>query len=285
MTKVLITGAGGMLGTSIQKVFEDSGKFEVIATGMSDSEIKLDITNKDSINEILDERKPDVVINCAAYTNVEQAEDEPDVANEINGYAVGRLAEATAVRKIKFIHISTDYVFGENDPVGYREDDTPKLQPNAYGVSKYLGEIEGKKNNENIYICRVSWTFGPNGKNYIDTMLRLADEREELTIVTDETGVPTYTVDVARNLMLIIENEDEYKPRIYHIVSEGNCSRFDESKTIFKIADKKIKLKKGELASFPRKAKVPNYSILINTKLPPIQNWQDAIKEYIDDKK
>lgn len=278
--KILITGGTGMLGSTLSKKLF-SMNHQVFAL----SSKEFDITNNQSILESLDKNKPDLVINCAAYTNVEMAEEEKDKAMEINGYASGRLAKILQEKGIKLIHISTDYVFGDNNINGHLEEETPKTPAlNYYGETKRIGEIEVMNANPESYIARVQWSFGPGGKNIVDTMLMLAQTKTELNIVVDEVGIPTYTGYMADNLAYMVENISTLKPGYYHIVSEGSCSRFEQVKYIYEIAGINMKLNQIKLSEYPRKAKVPNFSILKNTKLPKLPDWKEGIKEYINSK-
>jgi dTDP-4-dehydrorhamnose reductase len=278
--KVLITGADGMLGSMLQNLLSKEKGIEFVGTDIS----TLDITKEEEIKEIISSHSPAFLINCAAYTDVNQAEVEVELSNMINGYAVGYLAKYCQKNKIKFLHISTDYIFDESSKPR-NEDSDPKEGPqNQYGKSKLLGEKEAIKNNKGSYIIRVSWTFGPNRKNFIDTMIALAKEKQELSIVTDEVGVPTYTKDVSKSLIEIINNIGKYKPGFYHAVSEEYCSRYEEAKKIFELAKINIKLNKIKLKDFPRKVQIPHFSVLANNKLPKLPRWDKAIEEYLKDR-
>lgn len=275
MKKILITGGKGMLGSKLAQVLT-ANHHEVFALSSSE----LNITDYEVVKKQLDLLKPNILINCAAYTKVDLAETEIDLSNNINGFAVGNLAKECLERKIKFIQISTDYVFGDNNKNGYDENYSSKIEPqNQYGKSKKLGEVEALKNNSESLIVRTSWVFGPNGKNFVDTMLKLAETKTELSIVSDEFGIPTSTEDISKQIKYIID--ENLKPGIYHAVSEGSCSRFEEAVKIFEIAGKDLKLNKILLKDYPRPAKIPNYSILLNTKLPKLSSWKNAIEEYV----
>jgi dTDP-4-dehydrorhamnose reductase len=277
--KVLITGGKGMLGSKLATFLQSKG-YEVYNPGSAE----LDITNTEQVRQFIFANSFDFLINCAAYTNVEQAEleEERPKVLEINANAPGKLAMLTYQKNMSFIHISTDYVFSANDPRGYTEIETP-MQPanNYYGETKRLGELEVRKNNPNAYIIRVQWTFGEGGKNLVDTMLKLAETRTELNVVNDEIGVPTYTHHIARNIEYILSNSTKVEPGFYHVVSEGQCSRYEEVQYIYEVAKLNIKLNPIKLADYPRKAKVPNFSILKNTRLPKLPDWREGIREYI----
>ncbi len=277
--KVLITGGKGMLGSKLATFLQSKG-YEVSNPGSDE----LDITNTEQVRQYLLSNSPDFIINCAAYTDVEQAESEEEKPKvlAINTHAPAKLAMLTYQANIGFMHISTDYVFSANDPKGYMEIGTPS-QPayNYYGETKRLGELEVRENNPNTYIIRVQWTFGDGGKNLVDTMLKLAGTRTELNVVDDEVGVPTYTRHIAQNIEYILSNLSRVGPGFYHIVSEGQCSRYEQVQYIYEIAKLNIKLNPIKLADYPRKAKVPNFSILKNTRLPKLPDWREGIKEYI----
>jgi dTDP-4-dehydrorhamnose reductase len=280
--KILITGANGMLGSMLKELCYEKG-YDVIATDRTE----LDITNKEEVKNKLEQERPDWLVNCAAYTNVEKAEDEDtEINNLINGDAPGLLAELTKDLGIGFIHISTDYVFSDNNQSGHFESDEPgDRQFNKYAYAKRVGEVKALDNNPNTYLIRTSWVFGPNGKNFVDIMLTLSETRSELSIVDDEIGIPTYTKDISKSIIYVMEHKNNLQPGVYHAVSEGACSRLDQARAVFEITKKDMKLNPMKVADYPRKAKVPNYSILLNTKLPKIQDWREAIKEYIESKK
>lgn len=278
--KIIITGGKGMLGSMLSKVLL-SKEHDIFAL----SSEEMDITNYDSTENAINKYSPDLVINCAAYTNVELAESDEEKSKvmEVNGHAPGKLAKILYEKHIGFIHISTDYVFSDNNPEGYDEEETPNNPAlNYYGESKRIGEIEVRKNNPESYIVRVQWSFGPGGKNIVDTMLKLAETKTELNIVHDEIGVPTYTGYMAQNISYLAENFDTLEPGFYHAVSEGKCSRYEQVQYIYEVAGINMKLNPIKLSEYPRKAKVPNFSILKNNKLPKLPDWKEGIKEYIN---
>jgi dTDP-4-dehydrorhamnose reductase len=281
--KILITGSNGMLGSLLTQELEKNRNYEVFPTGRD----QLDITNNLQVENYISETKPRVIINCAAYTNVNEAEDtQKEINYNVNAIGPKILAENCKKNNIRFIHISTNYVFGSNKDTGYLEEDEPEIgeQLNEYGRAKREGEIFTMELNSEALICRVPWIYGPNGKNFVDTMLNLAKDKNELSIVTDEIGTPTYTLDVVNQLKYILQNLSNIEGGYYHITNEGRCSRYDEAAKIFEIAGIKIKLNRTTLSAFPRKAKVPTTSILKNTKLPKLRDWEDALEEYIKTK-
>lgn len=272
--KVLVTGANGMLGSEVVKQTKEKG-WEVIVSDLK----QLDITNENSVSSYVKENKPEVIINCAAYTNVDGCEDEPELCNKTNGNAVGYLAKASNENNSLFVHISTDQVFGENKENGYNEDHSPYSPLNQYGKSKQLGEEELLANTNNYYLIRTEWLFGKGATNFISKMLELGEKLDLLKVVTDEIGKPTYTKDLTAMIIRLIE--EKVKPGIYHGVSEGSCSRYEFAKEVFKHSGTDIKVEKTTLSEFKRKVKVPNISILNNTKLPKLKSWQEMVEDYL----
>lgn len=258
--KIIILGASGMLGSDLSKVFPDAIKF---------TRADLDITDKQHVLKIIKEINPDVVINAAAYTNVDGCEDEQDLAFEVNGYSPGHIAQACCDTGATLVHFSTDYVF-DGSKEEYTESDTTN-PINVYGQSKLMGEQEIIKNTNNYRIIRTSWLFGENGNNFVDTMLRLSKEMETVKVVNDQLGKPTYTKDLAEKTREIIN----LSPGIYHVTNEGNCTWYEFASAII---DNAIPCSSAE---FPTKAKRPTYSVLANTKFAPMRHWMDALVEYL----
>jgi len=275
--KILIIGAKGMLGQELVKVFHGQ---EVIAWDREDC----DITNKEDIQAKIREQKPDVIINSAAYNNVDKAEEEKDVADKINGYGVGYLAEVAKEIDSVLVHYSTEYVFDGENKKGYREDDRPN-PISAYGTSKYLGELELAKFTDKYYLIRLSRLFGKMGegegvkRSFVDTMVELSKTKDELDIVDEEVSSPTYAPDLARLTRNILEGDYEYG--IYHGANSGSCTWYEFALDIFKILEKDIKINPVPGSKFPRPAKRPAYGILLNTKLPEARTWQEALWEYL----
>jgi len=275
--KILIIGAKGMLGQELVKVFHGQ---EVIAWDREDC----DITNKEDIQAKIREQKPDVIINSAAYNNVDKAEEEKDVADKINGYSVGYLAEVAKEIDSVLVHYSTEYVFDGENKKGYREDDRPN-PISAYGTSKYLGELELAKFTDKYYLIRLSRLFGKMGegegvkRSFVDTMVELSKTKDELDIVDEEVSSPTYAPDLARLTRNILEGDYEYG--IYHGANSGSCTWYEFALDIFKILEKDIKINPVPGSKFPRPAKRPAYGILLNTKLPEARIWQEALWEYL----
>jgi len=275
--KVLIIGAKGMLGQELVKVFSDQ---EVVAWDREEC----DITNKDEIHAKITELKPDVIINAAAYNNVDKAEEEKEVANALNGYAVGYLSRAAKEMDIPIIHYSTEYVFDGDNKEGYSEDAKPS-PISAYGASKLLGEEELAKHADKFYLIRLSRLFGKMGKgedvkrSFVDTMVELAKTRDELDVVDEEVSSPTYACDLAKRTREILDGDQGYG--IYHGANSGSCTWYGLAQEIFKIIEKDVKINPVPASKFPRPAKRPAYGVLLNTKLPEARSWQEALREYL----
>jgi dTDP-4-dehydrorhamnose reductase len=259
----LLLGSTGMLGHALQRVFPDA-----LFLGHAD----LDITNKRGVQELIKHEHPAVVINAAAYTDVDGCEDNRDHAFAVNGYGPGYLAEACAETGSVLVHFSTDYIF-DGTRSSYREDDTPN-PINAYGESKLLGEVSIRENMDDHRIVRTSWLFGPHGKNFVDTILALSRSMEVVRVVKDQIGRPTYTVDLARAMPGIISRA----PGVYHITNEGQCSWYDFARAFIPNA---VPCTTEE---FPRRAKRPAYSVLLNTKTPLLRHWREAVADYLRSK-
>ena len=262
--KFLITGANGQLGREWVQFLELNGE-PLDAFGSA----ALDITDSDQVKARIEECRPDVLINCAAYTNVDDAEDEQELAHSVNEKGVENLVTACLKYNCKLVHFSTDYVFpgsfedGSKFPDGYPED-AEKRPVNAYGRSKRAGEIVIEKSTLDSLLIRVSWLCGPFGNNFVKTMLRLAETRDELSVVDDQKGSPTYTFDVVDKTYQLLNMS---KSGVYHISSRGKISWADFTEEIFKQANIAITLYRIPSSEFPTKAKRPAFSLLSTQKL------------------
>jgi len=275
--KILILGAKGMLGQELVQVLHDH---EVLAWDREEC----DITNKEEIQAKIREEKPDVIINAAAYNDVDKAEEEKDIAEKLNGYSVGYLAEVAKEVDSVIVHYSTEYVFDGENKEGYKEDDRPN-PISVYGTSKYLGELELAKFTDKYYLIRLSRLFGKMGagenvkRSFVDTMIELSKTKDDLDIVDEEVSSPTYAPDLARLTRNILEGDYEYG--IYHGANRDSCTWYGFAQDIFKILEKNIKLNPVAGTKFPRPAKRPAYAVLQNTKLPEARTWQEALWEYL----
>lgn len=274
--KFLITGVNGQLGHDVKQELMDRGYFDILAPTREE----MDITNKEQVEKIVLDYKPDVIFHCAAYTAVDLAEDEKEKCYDINVNGTKYLTDAASVVHAKMIYISTDYVFdGTKDGV-YDVDD--EIHPvNYYGKTKYLGE-EIVKKYENHIIVRISWVFGINGKNFVKTMLRLAETKRELSVVSDQIGSPTYTKDLSR---LLVDMSLSDIKGTYHATNEGYCSWYDFAKTIFEVNHIDMKVSPILTKDYKTKAKRPlnsrlNKDCLDDADLDRLPDWKDAVERY-----
>ena len=270
--KVLIIGHKGMLGSELVKVFNDLD----LTTWDTDD---IDITNKDKTFSKIKALKPEVVINAAAYTAVDDCEEKQEIALAVNGEGPGNLALVAKKLDALLIHYSTDYIFSGEKEDGYDEEFN-KIDPvNIYGESKAVGESKIKESGCKYYIVRTAWLYGAGGNNFVDTMIKLGIEKNEMKIVDDQHGCPTYAVDLA---MMTRKMVDEKKDTgIYHVTNFGHCTWYEFANEIFKLKNIEVKIIPCKSDEFPRPAKRPKYSILINTKLDQARSWQEALKEYL----
>ena len=275
--KILIIGAKGMLGSELTKVFSEDS---VIAWDIDD----LDITKKNDVLSKVANLSPDIVINSAAYNNVDGAENEVDRVNLLNGYAVGYLAEASKSINATFVHYSTDYIFNGEKKEGYREDNIPK-PISIYGSSKLLGEEEVKKYIDKYYIIRLSRLFGKMGegqnvkKGFVDIMIELAKDKQSIEVIDEELSSPTYAPDIAKLTRDVLRNNISYGT--YHGSNSGSCTWHQFASEIFRLANKNIDVVSVPGIKLRRLARRPKYSILLNTKLLKQRSWQEALKEYL----
>jgi dTDP-4-dehydrorhamnose reductase len=270
-----------MLGQELVQEFSGNS-YEV---SMWDKE-EIDITKKDLVFEKIKSARPEIIINAAAYNAVDKIEEmEKDFADLINGYAVGNLSEAAEIIGAIFVHYSTDYVFDGKEIDGYKEDAMPCPQ-SVYADSKLLGEQQIK--NKKYYLIRTSRLFGKQAqsvgakKSFVDVMLKCAEEKDCLELVDEELSSPTYVRDLARRTREIIEWKKPFG--IYHATNEGSCTWYGWAKKIFELSGKNIKLVPVGADRFPRSAKRPKHSVLLNTKLPPLRKWEEALEDYLKTK-
>lgn len=282
--KVLVTGAAGQLGTD---VIDELAQRGYGAVGVDVSE--LDITDKDAVNRVLTDIRPDAVIHCAAWTAVDDAEDKPEAVRAVNALGTEYIAQVCGEIGCKLMYISTDYVFdGQGERAWMPDDDRQPL--NVYGQTKYEGELAVEKYTEKFFIVRIAWVFGFHGKNFIRTMLNLAKTHTELNVVNDQIGSPTYTKDLARLLADMIETE---RYGCYHATNEGFCSWYDFACEIFRQAAalgheecQQVIVHPVSSSEFPTKAKRPSNSRMSKEKLSEngferLPDWKDALERYL----
>lgn len=275
--KVVVTGAKGQLGTDLVHLLADRG-YEVYGYGREE----LDITNFEQVKQVISEVNPDVVIHAAAYTKVDLAESEPDQAFLINAYGTRNVAVLSEAVGAKLVYISTDYVFDGTANVPYNEF-APTNPLSVYGKSKLAGEQFVRDLHSKFFIVRTSWVYGKHGNNFVKTMLRLAQERDQLIVVHDQIGCPTYTVDLANCILELIQTE---KYGIYHVSNSGHCSWYEFAKAIFEEAGIEVKLNPCTMKDFPRPAPRPAYSVFKHMALKlngfsEMREWREALKEFI----
>ena len=275
--KILITGSNGMLGHDLIEVLKDNHEL-VLTTSKT-----LDITDGDRTIEVIKENMPDIVINSAAYTDVDGCETNQDLAYAVNGEGVRNLALACREVDCPLVHVSTDYVFDgtARDPIAEDGEIGPI---SIYGKSKLMGEEAIQEILGKYFIVRTAWLYGINGRNFPKTMLELAENHSEITVVYDEVGTPTYTPDLAYGISLLIET-DYYG--IYHLTNSGSCSWCEFSRYIFEIAGRDVKVIPVTASEFSRPAPRPSYSVLKNQKwiengFEPLRDYKEAIEEYIE---
>jgi dTDP-4-dehydrorhamnose reductase len=247
---------------------------------------KMDITNEQDVIAFIQDVKPDVVLHCAAYTNVDAAEENEDAAYKVNALGTEYLAKAAKQVGAKMLHISTDYVFDGTATEPYEVNEATK-PIGAYGRTKLAGEELLQKHLEQFFIVRTAWVFGVHGQNFVKTMLRLGEERGEVGVVHDQVGSPTYTVDLARFMVELMETE---KYGIYHATNSGVCSWYEFAVEIFKQAGLKVTVNPLTTEQFPRPAARPKYSVLSKEKileqgLTPLRDWKEALVAYLEEAK
>lgn len=276
--KVLVTGAKGQLGTDLMNELEKRG-IESIGVDVQE----MDITDKEACMRVISESKADAVIHCAAYTAVDAAEDNVDLCRKINGEGTRNVALACQATGAKMMYISTDYVFDGQGTRPWEPDDS-RSPLNVYGQTKYEGELAVEELVEKFFTVRIAWVFGVAGKNFIKTMLRLGKERGAVSVVDDQVGSPTYTYDLARLLVDMIQT-DRYGR--YHATNEGFCSWYEFACEIFRQAGmNEVKVTPVSSDQFPVKAVRPANSRMSKAKLAengfePLPTWQDALGRFL----
>ncbi|MBO7657039.1 dTDP-4-dehydrorhamnose reductase [Candidatus Saccharibacteria bacterium] len=297
--KVLVTGTSGQLGYDVMMELEKRGH-EGIGADRSDSDAKfehviLDITDDKKVSEVVNEIKPDAIVHCAAWTNVDGAEapENYDKVMAVNVKGTANLAKAAKEIGAKFMYISTDYVFNGQGERPWEPDDKDYAPLNVYGESKLKGELEVSKILDKYFIVRIAWVFGKNGNNFIKTMIKVGETHSEVKVVEDQVGTPTYTFDLARLLVDMIETD---KYGYYHVTNEGGyISWADFANEIYKDAGMDVKVEPVSTEEYERMAgktvaKRPfnsrlNKAKLIEAGFEPLPSWQDAVERYIEELK
>ena len=281
MAKLLITGANGQLGSEICNLAMSDNINSYIFTDIEE----LDITDLDAVCNYVQIQKPDYIINCAAYTAVDKAEEDIDLCTKINYHAVENIAKCAKNIGAKVVHISTDYVYGGDSSTPYLESD-PTNPKSVYGSTKLRGEIALMNIlPEDSIIIRTSWLYSTYGKNFVKTMIMLGKEMERLNVVSDQRGTPTYARDLAKAIMHIVDAE-KFVAGIYNYSNEGECTWYDFACEIHKIAGVESVVNPISTNEYPTKAIRPVYSVLNKSKIKrtfglSIPNWKDSLNECI----
>lgn len=286
---VLVTGANGQLGTEMRNlaarsehrfIFSDVNNIPGCET------VNLDITNLDAVRIVARSEKVDIIVNCAAYTNVDKAEDDIAFADLLNHAAPANLARVAKETGAVLIHISTDYVFNGRSSVPYREDD-PKEPQGVYGATKLKGEMAVEQSGCRYMIFRTAWLYSPYGKNFVKTIRRITSENPSIKVVSDQVGTPTYARDLASLIVRIIDEGMYDRQGIYHFSNEGAISWYDFAKSICSLSGSTCDIVPCHTEEFPSKAVRPHYSVLDKTLVKEtfgitIPYWADSLKDCID---
>lgn len=285
--KILVTGGNGQLGRSLRTLAAGSGH-EFVFTDVEE----LDITDEAAVNAFVRNTAPDIIVNCAAYTDVERAEDNPDLAHRLNADAAAFLACASRENDALLIHVSTDYVFGGDTGNIPRDESTPPSPTGVYGITKLEGERKVLESGCRSIIIRTAWLYSGYGRNFLKTMLSLTASKPQLKVVFDQAGTPTYALDLAHAVMTVIDTPDiDTKTGIYHFSDEGVCSWYDFTIMIARLAGHdKCDIQPCHSDEFPSKVKRPSYSVLDKTRFRQvfgvkIPYWVDSLQRCLADMK
>ncbi len=281
MKNILITGANGQLGNEMRLLAEENKGYTYFFTDVAE----LDICNEKAVMDFVLNHQIDIIVNCAAYTAVDKAEDEKDLCDRLNHVAPGYLAKAAEARGGCLIQVSTDYVFDGTAHIPYKEDE-PTCPNSVYGVTKLAGEQEAMKYCKNTMIVRTAWLYSTFGNNFVKTMIRLGKEKESLGVIFDQIGTPTYARDLAAVIFAAINKG--VVPGIYHFSNEGVCSWYDFTKAIHRLAGiTGCRVRPLHTEDYPTKATRPHYSVLDKTKIKEtygveVPHWMDSLAECIE---
>jgi len=283
MNNILVTGGYGQLGSELKEIAPNYQDYNFLFTDVKD----LDITNHNAVAAFIKSNNINVIINCAAYTAVDKAEEQKDVANAINHLAVANFAQIAKDKNIKLIHISTDYVFDGTKHKPYVETDTPNPK-SVYGQTKLNGELAMQQiNPANSIIIRTSWVYSKFGNNFVKTMLRLAETRDEISVVADQVGTPTNAADLAEAILTILPKISNETVELFHYSNEGVCSWYDFATGIIGYKGINCEVKPINTLDFPTKAKRPHFSVLDKTKISnqfniDVPNWNNSLIKLIN---
>jgi len=278
MNNILVTGSEGQLGSELRAIAFRFTQYNLFFT----NRLTLDITDYNAVKAFTETNKINAIINCAAYTSVDSVESKSKLADAVNHLAVANLAKIAKQNNIKFIHISTDYVFDGNSQRPYNENDTPNPQ-SVYGQTKLDGELAMQKiNPANSIIIRTSWLYSRHGNNFVKTMLKLAETKSEISVVSDQIGSPTSAVDLAAAIFTILPKIKNNSVEVFHYSNAGLCSWYDFALEIFRIKNIKTLVNAVKTSEFPMLVKRPTYSVLDKSKIKTrfnleITSWKDSL--------
>jgi dTDP-4-dehydrorhamnose reductase len=281
MNRILVTGGKGQLGSSIRSVFTANNELSVVYVDVDE----LDITNRNQVLSFFDGGKFTHCINCAAYTAVDLAEEEKELANAVNNLAVKFLSEACKINCIKLIHVSTDFVFEGKQPYLYNEES--KTNPiNTYGLTKLEGEKVIQETLNDYVIIRTSWLYSEFSNNFVKTMLRLGTEKSQINVISDQIGTPTYAKDLAEVILKFVL-DSQIKSGLYHFSNEGVASWYDFAYAVMDYAFKSCKVIPIKAINYPTSAARPNFSVMDKSKIKnelniEINHWTQSLKECLN---
>ena len=281
MQTILITGSHGQLGNEMQQAANKFPDFNYLYTDVED----LDICDKNALDTFVKANKVNIIVNCAAYTAVDKAEDDVALCFKINSDAVRNIGEVASDNGLKVVHISTDYVFDGTNHIPYTEDQ--QVCPSSvYGKSKLAGEQALTESCDQAVILRTAWLYSSFGNNFVKTMMKLGTERDSINVIFDQIGTPTYAADLAKTILQIL-NHENFIPGIYHFSDEGVCSWYDFTKSIHRIAGITCDVHPIETKDYPARTPRPHYSVLNKAKLKAvygivIPHWQESLVKCIE---
>ena len=280
MQTILITGSHGQLGNEMQQTARRFPQFNYLYTDIEE----LDICDKAALDAFVKANAVNVIVNCAAYTAVDKAEDDVELCYKINADAVRNIGEIAAENNLKVVHVSTDYVFDGTNHIPYTEDQ-PVCPATVYGKSKLAGEQALLKTCKQAVILRTAWLYSSFGNNFVKTMMKLGTERDSLNVIFDQIGTPTYAADLADAIMRIISSKN-FVPGIYHFSDEGVCSWYDFTKSIHRLAGITCDVRPIETKDYPARTPRPHYSVLNKAKIKStygivIPHWEESLERCI----
>ena len=281
MNTILITGSHGQLGNEMQQAAIRFPAFNFLYTDVED----LDICDKAALSDFVKANKVNIIVNCAAYTAVDKAEDDVALCYKINSDAVRNIGEEASENNLKVVHVSTDYVFDGTNYLPYNEDQ-PVCPATVYGKSKLAGEQALMETCKQAVILRTAWLYSSFGNNFVKTMMKLGTDRDSLNVIFDQVGTPTYAADLANTILKVLSHET-FVPGIYHFSDEGVCSWYDFTKSIHRIAGITCNVQPIETKDYPARTPRPHYSVLNKAKIKStygmvIPHWEESLVRCID---